>query len=1079
MVNKLIRTKIERLPIMLFLSIPLFMHSTFAFGARPPKQIPGAIESIQAKRLCINRGGIKITKVITGKSVSVCTCEISGESIGPYSGNGQRDCRAAEAELIGAQLKGFNSREQYQRSCGLDPIFAADDNNHLTCPKFFRSLLMDDRRSSWFGLIESPNESCKTVVDRTFDGPQGAEKLEAYLASELNFDIDAPPNLITRSGCLSNNWEVRSNRSHGKIKISKKSITEEEQKAAVAEYYSGMLRLRQGSLALIEGIASIDSVLGTKNGKLLAGTDCENPHLRDTFTWCSKFQSCKTTKGRSATFYNMVNEGKRDLELLTPYYEERKRASRAGDKKQVEEIDKSIEKLSSVIHSFHPWSNGKEVKKIVQKIKEGKSKGSAIKLAEGISRQLETDRKAMVDRLAKFKTATSCLNNETHVSPSDCKNLDSILASAPAYIRVPIEKDDPDKLKKFIGNYYLDQASCRRAIRGAKDEANGAIKSFGEGLAITALTLGLGSVAAAGRTAIVAAKSGSQATGLALKARVGYLATAALGITDGSFAYQGIKATENACDELLEQLSIQSGVDYEKGPQSCPNSITRTSVEADYKACRKARLLGYTLAALPTVSGGLRLASNRVAVSAAKKASGLKSLSKQQTKAIMTARALPWEQKASTLSEAFGRDNQVVKKILESGAAGKLPKEPGIIKRVLLADVGGVGKSLRRRPKVTGNVKFISLDDIYSSSNKNPILLLDSPGEFGKALPDHIKALDHHGPYRNAARPNQNTTSKLVDAYETAAKRLPKGTNPVKIHDEMIRDLLELPPGTKIPNPIPVATDNLGDAMVAMYLINHPGSLATKESRSAIRLMTFHEDFGHFGSKLRNIAKKSPKAAKSVEQAHAAMQVFDDIIIRAKQDPRFAGAFKGSDRFNGIPEKFQKIIVEEAQSGLEGVMTSPQIRKQLAQQFEKNLESARKQVAQTAMVKRNDPFLAGVRKLDAAKQEAFDQSVAVIDSSKIAPRGQFANWGGVSTSHNKPYQVQILRLGKDKFGYIIAVPNGAKNLGILDDSLLKELKGLGGGNFTLRDSGLLFNFAGDNVPPEQVLAVLAKHLPGG
>ena len=376
-------------------------------------------------------------------------------------------------------------------------------------------------------------------------------------------------------------------------------------------------------------------------------------------------------------------------------------------------------------------------------------------------------------------------------------------------------------------------------------------------------------------------------------------------------------------------------------------------------------------------------------------------------------------------------------------------------------------------------IPFSPIDDIATRAKDSHVLVLDSPVSTGgttapQELSKNIRVIDHHAAYRNPGKPYQNTTSKIIDAYEQAEREMGAGASPEQIRDRMLKDLFSLDPKAPLPKDISIATDNLGDAALAHHLINNPQYLFNPELRRRFRLATFHEDFGVFGT--RTIQNPSAKVQESVELSDAIMQVHDDIIAQARADSTFAGAFKGSDRFNGINATAQKEIMKRSAAGIDRVLRDPAYRKAMAQTFRRKLSQASSAISQKAVAKANSPLLQMTRaSLSQQDFKNFINKVAVIDGSKIPPGGQFSNWGAVAATHAKPYQLQTIPMG-GKTGYILSIPQGRKDLGAINEKLLQDLRAAGCKNFVMRDSGLLFNFAGDDVPPETVVEIIGQSI---
>jgi hypothetical protein len=379
---------------------------------------------------------------------------------------------------------------------------------------------------------------------------------------------------------------------------------------------------------------------------------------------------------------------------------------------------------------------------------------------------------------------------------------------------------------------------------------------------------------------------------------------------------------------------------------------------------------------------------------------------------------------------------------------------------------------------------FVPIEGAVEASKTGKVIVLDTPLPKSQTNSNMV-VIDHHGDeYRNVRRPNQNTTSKVLDAYDKAERELKlelaangKTPTPTEVQERMLKNLLGMSKHEALPAKISVSTDNAGDAALANYLLNNPSLMATVKDRSRLRLATFHEDFGVFGTRTTALAQGNEQAADAIRLSEAIMQSNDDVIALTRADPSAQGAFLGSDRFNGIPAERQREIMAASQERIRRVFEDPAYRNSQADAFRQRVDGAAREIRARALVSPDSGVLQSIRpQLSPEEFKAFTDNVAVVDGTKIPPGGQFSNWGAVSAAHSKPYQIQTFPKGPGLTGYIVSIPQGRKDLGAINDRILKALEAAGGKGFMMRDSGLLFNFAGDSLPPETVMQILAREM---
>jgi hypothetical protein len=398
------------------------------------------------------------------------------------------------------------------------------------------------------------------------------------------------------------------------------------------------------------------------------------------------------------------------------------------------------------------------------------------------------------------------------------------------------------------------------------------------------------------------------------------------------------------------------------------------------------------------------------------------------------------------------------------------------------------------RPTEFISMKEVELASRVATEAKAGIVVLDANligPEQARAL--GVTVIDHHGAYRNADKPFQNTTRKIVDLYEDAAKAAGSGADAAKVREAFYRKLLNVPDGKPVPDRILVATDNLGDAALAKWVIDNPGALQSADSRRLLKMAAFHEDYAHFGTKYQDYIAQGGKSganfSESVEFSQAVMGANDRIIRKYNAEAAKAGkppVFVG-DRFSDAPVELQQKIMAESVTEIDRAMKDPAYRKQLAQELRANLQEAVPQVRDRALVRSSDAKLATEAAQELGGEQVnrvLKERLAIIDGDKLdAKRGQFTNWGAIPESHSNPLQLQLTKKpGAEANTFILAIPQGREDRGLINEKLKQAIIDASKAkdpNFNpqgvvLRDSGLLFSFAGVPLSKQELSALVIR-----
>lgn len=837
--------------------------------------------------------------------------------------------------------------------------------------------------------------------------------LERLLASHPQTQLGANPDYLTKN-C----------RSSGPASAPSLS----DQKIEIAEYYLNMNRLKAGALSSIEIVANLDSTLGKKP---LTAMDCgRSSRLPQIEKSCAKLQSCAPAGG--------LAEQARELQAVWPMVqalEEEVRVASSrnrnigmgvayGAKFDGAAFDGNQETIATksqqlaLLRSLYPALNGKEFKKFLDPKK--------LNFEEALRKQIEGTRSRLMAQVEKYRQGIECLN--TPLTCGACKDFEKTLSEAPEFhTQILSGSSSGSSNDALTASTFLSSARCRQETRSARADAGQAVSDFTVGAGLTIATAGLSSVVAATQAASVAATAARTANATsklgALTSKAGLARAAILG-TDLGFAGKGLDSAIDKCSASLNQLSPNPN--QQPSASACPmasGSGQTPQLMADYRACVMSVMLDFAPNLLPFAPALVR--------------------------------------------------------------AVRSPAKP----------------PLASTPKAAEPSQFTSLKEVESFREINPpskvgMIVLDANvinPEQAKRL--GVTVIDHHGAYRNVDKPFQNTTRKIVDLYEEAATEVGKNAQPQEIQDAFRRKLLDIPPGQPLPEKLVVSTDNLGDAAIAKWLIDNPSALAQSESRRLFKMAAFHEDYAHFGTRYQEYIAKGGQAGKnfeeSVEFAQSVMGANDRIIRKYNAEAKALGkppVFVG-DRFDSAAPEIQSKIMAESVSEIDKLFKDPAYRSSIASELRTNMKEAAEDVQKYALVRNPESKL--VRKTraelgDAEVDRIIGERLAIIDGDKLVQsRGQFTNWGAIPGAHKNPLQLQLTdRDGGKVSTFIMAIPQGRKDLGLINNSLRNEIvaaaklkdPNFNAGGVVLRDSGLLFSFAGVPLSKQEVSAIVIKHI---
>ena len=377
--------------------------------------------------------------------------------------------------------------------------------------------------------------------------------------------------------------------------------------------------------------------------------------------------------------------------------------------------------------------------------------------------------------------------------------------------------------------------------------------------------------------------------------------------------------------------------------------------------------------------------------------------------------------------------------------------------------------------------KFVTVGEAKAVTSDEKPLMLDTNHADYKG-----PTVDHHGKFREADRPFNNTTKQVLNRVEEIGRD-------TSLSEVQKADLLKKEFGT-------VTTDNIGDGMMAIYVArNSEKIMKDPELRSVIKSANFYEDFAMFGTKYQEIAQKSARFKKGVETDQALLDLYDEVGKKY--------GLKGSDRFDSLPAEKQKALVEDVQSGIGKVLNDPTEAARRRANFLAGQERAVASIKSNALIGESSPIaqLAAQKAGSGPIHDAL-QKIQFVESDKIpASNGVFTNWSGVPMTHDKSLQMSVFTdANTGKTGFILAVPHGRTDpkLGIdisnairtENERIMKEfperLKAaqakaaaagmdpakVTGGFVGSRGSDLNFSFDGVLLTKDEVLATTAKVL---
>jgi hypothetical protein len=370
-------------------------------------------------------------------------------------------------------------------------------------------------------------------------------------------------------------------------------------KFLVAEYYSNMARLRIASVASLESMAAIDSLLGKKG---LPDVECPREGMPYVIQACKKLKSCEPRGGlalqaqelqdvypqymtlkkeiadlRSANTLSVVNMGPG----YTPHREKILEFS-AREKKAAENENKV-----KALESIYPTLKGKEFLKTFDPSKQN--------FLEAIKNQIKKSRVKVFEQFKEYQEGVYCMRGV-----GGCAGFDELLYKTPPLNIEHFNRGDELSFEDGQVQAYLGAVECRQNIRKVNENQSEAFKDFVLGTTLALTTIGISAYASYCKAAVSAIENSvflstfaNRAAVLDAAVNLSQKATVAsrtvLGFDLFTLGKNGVGAY-NHCSKELNKLSNQK---YKKNTSKedvlCPSQFAQSSSQpqlvANYRSC--------------------------------------------------------------------------------------------------------------------------------------------------------------------------------------------------------------------------------------------------------------------------------------------------------------------------------------------------------------------------------------------------------------------------------------------------------------------------------------------------------------
>ena len=467
-----------------------------------------------------------------------------------------------------------------------------------SCPYSLIQKTEEDAKLSvrnWYGKkVGKSDDFCSNALSKVIETPEASE-LSRRLASHPMTDLgDHAKNLSEK--CINSVKDP------------------DRRKFLVAEYYSNMTRLKIASIASLESMAAIDSLLGKNT---LKGVECPRDGMPYVVQACQKLKACESRGGLDLQakelqeVYPQYIALKKEVDDLraanvlavtsmgpgyTPHRE--KILEYAEREKKAAENEKKIR----AIESIYPTLTGKEFLKNFDFSKQN--------FIEAIGKQIEKSREKVWEQFKEYQTSVQCMQGV-----GGCADFDKVLSKTPHLNVEDFNRGESLSIEDAQVRDYLGAVECRQTIRKVKENQNEALKDLGVGVALTLTTIGIGAYASYCKASVSALKNSVLLPSLAtreavldaavsLSKKATLASRSILGFDLFTLGKNGVEAYSH-CSKELNQLSNQK---YKKITTSedvlCPSELTQASSQpqlvANYRSCvAKSILAGVSGMMLP------------------------------------------------------------------------------------------------------------------------------------------------------------------------------------------------------------------------------------------------------------------------------------------------------------------------------------------------------------------------------------------------------------------------------------------------------------------------------------------------
>ena len=492
------------------------------------------------------------------------------------------------------------------------------EDQKIKLSRFEELRYLENIRSNWdscpTSLVEKTEQDAKVFVRDKIGRKIGSS--DEYCTNALS-NLAETPQVDDLSKRLATNpltaldekGSTLSNRCIASVKDTQR------QKFLVVEYHSNLARLKMASLASLESLASIDSVLGEK---ILSDVDCSKANLSQILKGCQQLQSCSSQKTLDAQAqevegaYSSYSSLKSELNRLTSlnslsyttvgpgfYVPTDKEISLR--KERSNKIDE-LRKATLALETMYPVLGGKFFKKTLDPSKKN--------FSQALKAQLVESRKKIRAQLKEFQKGIDCMQGV-----GSCYGFEETLHKTPPLNIFQFKMGEGLSFEEGQVQSYLSAVDCRQKIREVKQNQDEAIKDFTVGTALAVATVGLGAYASYCRATVssiknsvflpsIAKHSAAIDAAVNLSQKATFASRTILGFDLLTLGKNGLEAYDHCSKELnllIEQKSKKNNSIFQV---TCPSVHTEASAQpqlvANYRSCIvKSIMVGVTGFVLP------------------------------------------------------------------------------------------------------------------------------------------------------------------------------------------------------------------------------------------------------------------------------------------------------------------------------------------------------------------------------------------------------------------------------------------------------------------------------------------------